>query len=198
MAKIRKAVAYRRLERPYTRKSKYRQKNYVRASPHNSIVKYVMGNVQKDYPLTLELTSDVDIQLRHNCIESARKSAIKLLEEKLGKNFRFQIRMFPHHVLRENPLATGAGADRMSTGMTQSFGKPIGIAAQVRKGKVIMDLAIDTKDIAVGTLALKRAQYKFPMRCLTRVKAPAKKTPFVAKKTAVKKAVKKAAVVAEE
>ena len=195
MAKIRKAVSYRRLERPYTRKSKYRQKNYVRASPHNSIVKYVMGNVQKAYPLTLELTSDSNIQLRHNCIESARKSAIKLLEEKLGKNFQFQIRMFPHHVLRENPLASGAGADRMSTGMTQSFGKPIGIAAQVRKGKVIMDLGIDEKDVAVGTLALKRAQYKFPMRCIIRVKAPAKKTPVVAKKAAVKKTVKKAVVV---
>ena len=204
MAKIRKAVAYRRLERPYTRKSKYRQKNYVRASPHNSIVKYIMGNVQKEFPVTLELVSDVDIQLRHNCIESARKSAIKLLEERLGKNFRLQIRMFPHHVLRENPLATGAGADRMSTGMTQSFGKPIGIAAQVRKGKVIMDLAIEAKDIPTGTLALKRSQYKFPMRCMIRVKDvtkdAAKRAPAKAAVAPVKKAPakKKAVAVVEE
>lgn len=189
MAKIRKAVSYRRLERPYTRKSKYRKKNYVRASPHNSIVKYTMGNAQKEFPLTLELVSNADIQLRHNCIESARKSSIKFLEEKLGKNFRFQIRMFPHHVLRENPLASGAGADRMSTGMTQSFGKPIGIAAQVRKGKAIMDLAIDEKDAATGTIALKRAQYKFPMRCIIRERRADKKTVVAvpAKKKAVAK-----------
>jgi len=168
MAKIRKGISYRHLERPYTRKSKYRKKNYVRASPHNSIVKYTMGSVGKAFPVVLELVSDADVQLRHNCIESARKSAIKILEERLGKDFLYQIRMYPHHVLRENPLASGAGADRMSTGMTQSFGKPIGIAAQVRKGKVIMDVALYGKDVALGTLALKRAQNKFPMRCIIR------------------------------
>ena len=40
MAKLRKAVAYRKVERPYTRKSKYRQKSFVRATPNNLIVKY--------------------------------------------------------------------------------------------------------------------------------------------------------------
>ena len=170
MAKLRKAVAYRRIERPYTRKSKYRQKNYVRASPHNLVVKYEMGSTSKTFPVTLQLISDADVQLRHNSIESARKSANKLLETKLGKNFFLRLRLFPHHVLRENPLASGAGADRMSTGMKMSFGKPIGIAAQVKKGKVIAELAVDEKDIPTGTLALKRMQYKFPMHCLIQQK----------------------------
>jgi len=166
MVKLRKGVAYRKLERPYTRRSKYRALNYVRASPHNLIVRYDMGDQMKKFPYVLELVSDADVQLRHNCIESARKSANKLLEGKLGKNYAFKIRMFPHHVLRENPLASGAGADRMSTGMTMSFGKPIGIAAQVKKGKVIMDLCLEEKDLETGKLALKRAQYKLPMHCI--------------------------------
>jgi large subunit ribosomal protein L10e len=166
MAKLRKAVAYRRVERPYTRKSKYRKLNYVRANPHNLIVRYVMGDLKKKFPMKLELTSEQDLQLRHNAIESARKSANKLLETKLNKNYRLVLRMFPHHVLRENPLASGAGADRMSTGMTMSFGKPIGIAAQIKKGKTIIELHIEEKDYATAKEALKRCQYKFPMRCI--------------------------------
>jgi large subunit ribosomal protein L10e len=169
MAKLRKAVAYRRLERPYTRRSKYRKLNYVRASPHNLIVRYDMGDGQKKYQYKLELVSDQDIQLRHNAIESARKSANKLLETKCGRNYNLVIRMFPHHVLRENPLASGAGADRMSTGMTMSFGKPIGIAAQIKKGKPIVQLNIDEKDLETGKEALKRCQYKFPMHCIIKV-----------------------------
>ncbi|MBI4170413.1 MAG: 50S ribosomal protein L16, partial [Candidatus Aenigmarchaeota archaeon] len=31
-------------------------------------------------------------------------------------------------MLRENALATGAGADRFQSGMRQSFGKPVGTA----------------------------------------------------------------------
>jgi large subunit ribosomal protein L10e len=166
MAKLRKGVAYRRLERPYTRKSKYRKLNYVRASPHNLVVKYEMGTPTRKFPVRMRLVVDADVQLRHNAIESARKSANKLLETKLGKNFFFQLRLFPHHVLRENPLATGAGADRMSTGMTHSFGKPIGIAARCPKGKTVANLYVEEKDVATGQLALKRMQYKFPVHCL--------------------------------
>src|SRR5512141_458530 len=126
MAKLRKACAYRRVERPYTRKSKYRAKSYVRANPHNLIVKYEMGDTSRQFPLKVQLQSKEAIQLRHNALEAARKSSNRLLEEKLGKKgFRFTLKVFPHHVLRENPLASGAGADRMSTGMAAAFGKPI-------------------------------------------------------------------------
>jgi large subunit ribosomal protein L10e len=165
MAKLRKGVAYRKLERPYTRRSKYRKLNYVRANPHNLIVRYDMGDLTKKFPFRLELISGADIQLRHNSIESARKTCNRLLETKLNKNYSFKIRMFPHHVLRENPLASGAGADRMSTGMTMSFGKPIGIAAQVKKGKCIMEVGCEEKDAMTAKEALRRAQTKFPMHC---------------------------------
>ncbi len=165
MARLRKAGAYRKIERPYTRRSKYRAKNFVKANPNNLIVKYEMGT-QKQYPWKLFLVSHEDVQLRHNCIESARKTANRLLEKRLNKNFFLKIRAYPHHVLRENPLASGAGADRMSTGMKMSFGKPIGVAAQCPKGKIIAEVHVDEKDLPTAVLALKRMQYKFPMRCL--------------------------------
>lgn len=165
MAKLRKATAYKKLERPYTRKSKFRSKNYVRASPNNLIVKYEMGT-NKEFPVVLNLICDEDCQIRHNAFEAARKSANRLLENTLAKNFYFKLRVYPHHILRENPLASGAGADRMSTGMKMSFGKPIGVAAQCKRGKVLVELRVDEKDIDTGILALKRMQYKFPVRCL--------------------------------
>jgi len=167
MAKLRKAVSYRRIERPYTRKSKYRALNYVRASPNNLVVKYDMGDTKRmDFGKTFLLVSEADIQVRHNALEASRKSANRLLETKLGRNgFRFTFRVFPHHVLRENPLASGAGADRMSTGMKMSFGKPIGLAAQVRKGKPIVEVRVEPQNAAVARLALKRAASKYPCKC---------------------------------
>ncbi len=162
MAKLRKAVSYRKLERPYTRKSKFKAKSYVRASPQNKIVKFTMGNLTKNFPHTLHLISKGDVQLRHNALESARLACLRVLEKQLGKTgFFFQLRVYPHHILRENPLASGAGADRMSTGMKCSFGKAIGIAAQVTKGKKIFTVKVEKEHIEIARKALKSSGYKF-------------------------------------
>lgn len=166
MAKLRKGCAYRNLERPYTRKSKYKKLQYVRATPSSKVVRYESGNMSKEFPNKVLLNSKADLQIRHNAIESARLSANRHLEKMLGKqNFCLKIRIYPHHVLRENPLASGAGADRMSTGMKKSFGKAIGIAAQVRKGQILFEADVDKENIEVAKLALKRASYKLPCAC---------------------------------
>ena len=162
MAKLRKASAYRHVERPYTRKSKYREKSYVRANPHNLVVKYERGDLTRTFPFTVRLVSKEAIQLRHNALESARKSSNRVLESKLGKTgYRFRIKVFPHHVLRENPLASGAGADRMSTGMKMSFGKSIGLAAQVKRGQTIIEIGCEKAGIDVAKEAAARANHKF-------------------------------------
>ena len=166
MVKLRKGVSYRRIERPNTRKSKYRNKNFVRASPHNLIVRYDMGDLRKKFEYRVEIRSFSDIQIRHNALEAARKSANRVLEKKTGKvGFMLKLRLFPHHILRENPLASGAGADRMSTGMAHSFGKPIGLAAQVDKNQVIFDIHVDKNNIPVAKEAAKRIQSKVPCKC---------------------------------
>jgi len=162
MAKLIRAVAWRRLERPFTRKSKFREKAYVRAVPTNKIVKYVMGNEAKEFTHKVELKSKADIQLRHNAIESARKTTNKLLENSAPLNYLLRLRIYPHHVLRNNPLASGAGADRMSTGMKYSFGKAVGLAAQVRKGQTVFEVMVNKDKLLVAKDALNRARKKFP------------------------------------
>jgi large subunit ribosomal protein L10e len=166
MAKLRKGCSYRRIKRPYTRKSKFRKLSYVRAIPANKVVRFETGNAKKEFPTTLHLVSKDSLQIRHNAIESARVSATRHLEKTLGKlGFYLRIRTFPHHVLRENPLASGAGADRMSTGMQKSFGKTIGIAAQVKRGQILIDAGVEENQIEVARIALKRASYKLPCSC---------------------------------
>ena len=168
MARVRKFVAYRRLERPYTRVSKYRVKNYVRARPNITLVKYNMGNVKGKFKYKVDLLSKTDLQIRHNALEAARQTTNRLLEKELGKTeFYFRVNVYPHHILRENPLASGAGADRMSTGMKMSFGKPIGAAAQVKEGQVLFEVSVEKRHIPIAREALRRVSHKMP--CRTRV-----------------------------
>ena len=173
MAKLRKFCAYRRLERPYTRTSKYRKKSFIKARPHSKIVKFNMGDTKREFDFYFDLLSKNDLQVRHNALESARLACNRYLEKNLGKyGFYFEIRAFPHHILRENPLASGAGADRMSTGMKCSFGKAIGLAAQVQKGKEIFEVKVDKQNLEIAKKAMKSASYKMPCSCTVVVKEP--------------------------
>lgn len=157
-----RANAWRRLERPFTRKSKFREKSYIRAVPNNKVVKFVMGNQKKEYKYKLTLCSKVDIQLRHNSIEAARKTTNRHLETLAPLNYVFKIRVYPHHVLRNNPLAAGAGADRMSTGMKHSFGKSVGIAARIKKGQAVFEVDVNKEKLTIAKQALTKARMKFP------------------------------------
>ncbi len=163
MARDRKFVAYRRLERPYTRKSKYRRYMYVRGNPHSKMVRFVMGDRSRTFPFSVKLVSKTDLQIRHNALEASRMSANRRLEAKLGKTgFFFRCHRIPHHVLRENALASGAGADRLSTGMKKSFGKPIGVATQVHRGDVVFEIGVEEKDLQVAKEALRVISTKLP------------------------------------
>ena len=164
MAKKRKFCAYRALEpRAYTRTSKYRHKSFIRAMPNINIVRFNMGNPTKDFAYTVELHSKIDCQIRHNAFESARQSSNRYLETNLGKKGYFmRIRPYPFHILRENPLAAGAGADRMSTGMKHSFGNPIGSAARIKKGQILFEVRVSKTNLEVGKAAIKRAGHKMP------------------------------------
>lgn len=166
MAKLIRAVAWRRLERPFTRRSKYRKHNYVRSAPNSKIVKYNMGNPKVEFPMKLVLNAGTDIQLRHNSLEAARQTTNRYLEKKIGRAaFHFKIRVYPHHMLRNNPLAAGAGADRMSTGMARSFGKVVGIAAQVKEGQTVFEIGVKPEHVQVAKDALIRAKNKLPCTC---------------------------------
>lgn len=163
MARLRKFSCYRKLERPYTRRSKFKDKAFIRVNPNVLIVKFETGNTKKKFAYSANLISKEDLQIRDNALESARMTANRALEKTIGnKDYKLKIRVFPHHILRENPIAAGAGADRFSTGMKKSFGKPIGNAARIKTGQAIFEIGTEKKDVTTARLALKRAAKKLP------------------------------------
>jgi len=164
---LRPGRTVRKLERPYTRVSKKKpRKSYVVGAPSPRIHVFEMGNKEKEFNVNLWLLAERSVQIRDNALEAARVVSNKLLEKKLGRdNYFMKVLVYPHHVLREHALATGAGADRFSRGMKKAFGRPKGRAAQVRKGQRIMLLKVDKKDLEVAREALKRADTKLPTPC---------------------------------
>ncbi len=166
MVRLRKFAAYQTLKRPYTRISKYTKKNYVRGGfPALKVTKFDMGTPQKVYDGLLVLNSEESLNIRQNSLESARMTSNRLLEKTLTKDYHLRVKVYPFHVLRENALATGAGADRLSTGMKLAYGKPVGCAARVREGQTLLELRIDKINFKVGREALQRAAKKFPCSC---------------------------------
>ena len=173
MAKLRKNCAYQKLERPYTRISKYNKKSYVRGGfPHMKVIKFDMGSANKEFDTVIRLNSKRTMHVRHNSIEAARMTSNRKLEKTIGKDYHLRIKIYPFHVLRENALASGAGADRLSTGMKKSFGKPVGSAARVKEGQTLMELRINKENVKLGKEALSQAAKKFPCSCKIQVLEP--------------------------
>ena len=166
MARIRKFVSYRRIERPYTRVSKYKEKSFIRMNPNIKVIAFETGTPNKKFQYTLNLISKVDLQIRDNALESAKQTSNRVLEKGIGLGaYHLKIKPYPHHVLRENPIAAGAGADRFSTGMQRAFGKPIGMAAQIKRGDTIFQISVDKANLGLAKTALTRASKKLPGSC---------------------------------
>ena len=170
MVSLRKAGAYsKKYARPNTRTSKKKSKSFIKTVPQLKIVKFNIGNKKKydnhEFETKISLISKENVQIRDNAIESARQYVTKILETNLLGNFYFEIRVFPHHIQRENKMLTGAGSDRMQSGMKHSFGKAVGRAAIVKKGKDILLIATSgDKSIRIAKDALESIRAKLPCK----------------------------------
>ena len=161
---LRPGRCYRKLERPYTRAAvRVPEKNYIGGVPPVRIRKFVTGNPHVDADAVFYLVAKDALQIRDNALEAARMMVNRYLEKKLtDKGYFLRLRVFPHHILRENKQLTGAGADRMQRGMSQAFGGPIGRAAQVKPGTVILEVRTKREKEAVVREAFRRAMMKLP------------------------------------
>jgi len=157
----------RKIKRPYTRVSKKDpSKNYVGGSPPMRINMFEMGNKEKEFDTTLHLVGKRSVQIRDRALEASRICANKLLEKSLTiENYFMKILVYPHQIIREHTLATGAGADRFSMGMRKAFGRPSERAAVVNKGQKIITLKTNKKNLNIAKRALERADKKLPTPC---------------------------------
>lgn len=155
---------YREISKP-----PYTRREYITGIPASKIAQHKMGAKEADsdeYPVQISLRTDEDVQLRHDALEAARLSANRYLIQELGENnYKMTLRKFPHHVIRENKQATGAGADRVSEGMRQSFGKVVGTAARIDANERIFTAWCDIEDAPAVKEAFRRAYNKLSPPC---------------------------------
>ena len=104
------ASMYREISKP-----PYTRREYISGIPGSKIAQHQMGDLDADpddYPVQISLQVEEECQLRHGALEASRLSANRHLIKSLGEgNYKMILRKFPHHVIRENKQATGAGAD---------------------------------------------------------------------------------------
>jgi len=128
------------------------------------IPKFDLGNPKGDFPITLKLVVMRSGQIRANALEAARQHANKYMARKAGEqNYFMRIVTYPHHILRENKMMAMAGADRLQDGMRLSFGTPIGRAARVFRGQVVIYIKVKPQHVEVAKEALRRAASKIPL-----------------------------------
>jgi large subunit ribosomal protein L10e len=144
----------------------YPKSRFCRGVPDPKIRTYDLGSRRSDveeFPAVVHMVSGELEQIASEALEAARIQANKYMTKNTAKEaFHMRIRAHPFHVLRINKMLSCAGADRLQTGMRQSYGKPNSTCARVRIGQILM--SIRTKDplIPVAQEALRRAKMKFP------------------------------------
>ena len=126
------ASMYRRLKGPA-----YTRRKYIGGVPNNRIHQFHVGNRRAaetgQFSVVVELVANNDCQIRHTALEAARVISNSTIRKQAGaQGYALRVHTYPHHVLRENKQATGAGADRVSQGMRCAFGKNVGTAARVK------------------------------------------------------------------
>ena len=144
----------------------YTRKDYIRKIPGSRIVQYDMGNLSAEFPLTVSLAVKKPTQLSHNALEAARIASNRYMQRRSGRlGYHLKIRVYPHHIVRENPMATGAGADRVQDGMRKAFGKPVSSVAIVDAGQKILTIHTNKRYFKDAKESLRRAAMKFPVPC---------------------------------
>lgn len=170
---LRKAASYsRKYTRPFTRNSRRKNKAYIKTIPHVKVAKYTLGDLKGfragKHKFIVKMIASHDVQIRDNALEAGRMHVHKFLEEEMPGEYYLAVKVHPHHFLRNNKTSGVAGADRLSTGMSHSFGVIEGRAALVPAGKEIFFVSCVTEKgarFARGVLESIRAK----MPCATKI-----------------------------
>ena len=170
---LRKASSYsKKYARPYTRNSRRKNKAYIRTIPHVKVAKFSIGNL-KDYRagkhnFIVRLVAEQKTQIRDTALEAGRMHVHKILDEQIPGEYFMAVKVHPHHFLRNNKTSGVVGADRLSTGMSHSFGVIEGRAALVPQGKDIFFISWkDEKGARIIRDAVESVKAKMP--CQTKV-----------------------------
>jgi large subunit ribosomal protein L10e len=141
----------------------YTRREYMGGVPACRITQFDTGNLHREFPWELSLGMDEAGQVRDIALEAARVSAVRVLEKAAPNEFHLKMRRFPHQILREHKMATGAGADRISDGMRRAFGKPVGHAVRAGIGSQLLTIYTTEAHLGDAKEALRKASHKLPV-----------------------------------
>jgi len=172
--------------RPFQHKrSSNHRREYARGGAQSKIQRYWGGNKDipwEDWEIVVGLKVDKQVQISSNALEAIRITINSPLQRDLGKNgYRMRMRSKPFQKYRENRMLAFAGADRVQSGMRNSFGRPTGVCARVRAGAVILDVATNLRSLPLVRKRLKIASMKIP--CGAQVVLLKYKSPEILKRS---------------
>ena len=158
--------------RPYQHKrSANHRREYARGGAQSKIVRFWGGNKTipwEDWELVVGLKVDSQIQISSNTLEAIRITINSALQDKVGRNnYRFRVRPKPFQKYRENRMLAFAGADRVQSGMRNSFGRLTGVCARTRAGAIVCDVGTSLKNLPVVRDRLRVASMKISSHCST-------------------------------
>jgi len=156
--------------RPYQHKrSSNHKREYARGGTQSKIVRYWGGEKEipwEDWDIVLGMKCSKQVQLSSNTLEAIRISVNSSLGKVLGKTgFRFSMRSKPFQKYRENRMLAFAGADRVQSGMRNSFGRATGVCARVKGGSIICDVGTHLRNLDLVRDRLRIAGMKVPCTC---------------------------------
>jgi large subunit ribosomal protein L10e len=152
----------------YQKNKPYIKSRYCRGVPESKIRIYDVGNKAASvdlFPYVAHLVCDEKQQISSEALEACRVAINKYLGKHIGKdNYHIRMRAHPFHVLRANKMLSCAGADRLSSGMRHSYGKPIGVAARVSIGQILLSVRAKDQHEKFVIEAIRRGKFKFAGR----------------------------------
>ncbi|EQD30218.1 Ribosomal protein L10e, partial [mine drainage metagenome] len=141
----------------------YTRREYMGGVPACRITQFDTGNLKDAFPVQLSLGMEEAGQVRDIALEAARISAVRVMDRTAPNQFHLKMRRYPHAILREHKMATGAGADRISDGMRRAFGKPVGHAVRAGIGSEILTIYTTLAHVDDAKEALRKASHKLPV-----------------------------------
>lgn len=181
MANCRPWRCYRKINRrPFQHKrSANHRREYARGGTQAKIQRFWGGNKMiawEDWEVVVGLKVTERLQISGNALEAIRISVNGALDKHIGRQqYRFRVRPKPFQKFRENRMLAFAGADRVQSGMRNSFGRSTGVCARLKAGQIVVDVGVNMKNLNYVKDRLRVASMKIPCKCqivLLKYKAP--------------------------
>ncbi|MCI4439403.1 50S ribosomal protein L16 [archaeon] len=140
----------------------YVRTEYIPGAPGIKVRFKVGGGT--NYDIIVKVVSKEDATIKQESIEAARASINNRLQKTVGEgNYTLIVKPYPHVIIREHKMLTGAGADRLSEGMRRAFGKPTTRGAKVSRDQEIFEIRAFKKDLPSIKEAIEIGLHKLPI-----------------------------------